>query len=97
MRLKVNLLISLNFVSRQLLQDCGIGKDGTDLVINQHRALIFCQLKAMLDIIENDLLNKNMPGVTYLRLDGTIPPAQRHSVVTRLVEKLIKILTFSSW
>lgn len=41
----------------------------------------------MLDIIENDLLNKNMPSVTYLRLDGTVPPGQRHSVVTRLVEK----------
>ncbi|CAG9863360.1 unnamed protein product [Phyllotreta striolata] len=74
---------------KQLLQDCGIGvnestdKESADLVINQHRALVFCQLKAMLDIIEEDLLKKNMPGVTYLRLDGSIPPIQRHSVVTR--------------
>lgn len=68
-----------------MLQDCGIGKDGPDLVINEHRALIFCQLKAMLDIIENDLLKKHMPDVTYLRLDGTVPPGQRHTVVTRYV------------
>lgn len=54
-----------------------------ELVINQHRALVFCQLKAMLDIIENDLFKKHMPAVTYLRLDGSIPPTQRHSVVTR--------------
>lgn len=37
----------------------------------------------MLDIIENDLFKKHMPGVTYLRLDGSIPPGQRHAVVTR--------------
>lgn len=44
---------------RQLLLDCGIGVppagQSNDIVINQHRALIFCQLKAMLDILENDL------------------------------------------
>ncbi|XP_050515682.1 TATA-binding protein-associated factor 172 isoform X1 [Diabrotica virgifera virgifera] len=74
---------------KQLLQDCGIGvndnpdKESTDIVINQHRALVFCQLKAMLDIIEEDLFKKNMPGVSYLRLDGSIPPIHRHSVVTR--------------
>ncbi|KAK9885123.1 hypothetical protein WA026_010638 [Henosepilachna vigintioctopunctata] len=72
---------------KQLLQDCGIGstepQSSTEVVINQHRALIFCQLKAMLDIIENDLLKKHMPSVTYLRLDGSITPSLRHSVVTR--------------
>lgn len=73
---------------RQLLLDCGIGLpevQTSELVINQHRALIFCQLKAMLDIIEIDLLRKYMPEVTYLRLDGSVPPGQRHSIVTRLV------------
>jgi TATA-binding protein-associated factor len=44
---------------RQLLLDCGIGMPAGgqpgELVINQHRALIFCQLKAMLDILEQDL------------------------------------------
>lgn len=51
--------------------------------INQHRALIFCQLKSMLDIIEKDLLEKHLPTVSYLRLDGTVPPSQRHSVVNK--------------
>ncbi|CAL7935310.1 unnamed protein product [Xylocopa violacea] len=52
-------------------------------LVSQHRALIFCQLKAMLDIVEKDLLRTHLPTVTYLRLDGSIPATQRHSVVTR--------------
>ena len=47
------------FVSRQLLLDCGIGV-GSDVssepVVSQHRVLLFCQLKSMLNIVENDLL-----------------------------------------
>ena len=46
---------------RQLLTDCGIGvnesSDQLDTpVVNQHRVLLFCQLKGMLDIVEQDLL-----------------------------------------
>jgi len=51
--------------------------------INQHRALIFCQLKTMLDIVEHDLLKKHLAGVTYLRLDGSIPASSRHQIVTK--------------
>lgn len=54
---------------KQLLLDCGIGvQSQTGLpncsqpVVNQHRALIFCQLKSMLDIVEHDLLKAHMPG-----------------------------------
>ncbi|XP_055324394.1 TATA-binding protein-associated factor 172 [Sitodiplosis mosellana] len=72
---------------KQLLSDCGIGNEafnGDPLTpINQHRALIFCQLKAMLNIVENDLLKKHMPTVSYLRLDGSIPAASRHQIVTK--------------
>uniref|UniRef100_A0A336KBP6 CSON011086 protein n=1 Tax=Culicoides sonorensis TaxID=179676 RepID=A0A336KBP6_CULSO len=71
---------------KQLLLDCGIGttEDDTSVnIVNQHRALIFCQLKAMLDIIENDLLKKHLPSVTYLRLDGSVPANLRHSIVTK--------------
>uniref|UniRef100_A0A8W7P0R9 TATA-binding protein-associated factor 172 n=1 Tax=Anopheles coluzzii TaxID=1518534 RepID=A0A8W7P0R9_ANOCL len=50
---------------------------------NRHRALIFCQLKAMLDIVENDLLKKHLPAVSYLRLDGSVPPSTRHHIVTK--------------
>ncbi|XP_055541530.1 TATA-binding protein-associated factor 172 [Wyeomyia smithii] len=67
---------------KQLLLDCGIGTN-EDMLVNQHRALIFCQLKAMLDIIENDLLKKHLPAVSYLRLDGGVPPSSRHQIVTK--------------
>ncbi|EZA58663.1 TATA-binding protein-associated factor 172 isoform X2 [Ooceraea biroi] len=52
-------------------------------LVSQHRALIFCQLKAMLDIVEKDLLRTHLPTVTYLRLDGSVPATQRHSIVAR--------------
>ncbi|XP_048263211.1 TATA-binding protein-associated factor 172 isoform X2 [Bombus terrestris] len=52
-------------------------------LVSQHRALIFCQLKAMLDIVEKDLLCVHLPTVTYLRLDGSVQTTQRHSIVTR--------------
>ncbi|XP_053648070.2 TATA-binding protein-associated factor 172 isoform X2 [Cherax quadricarinatus] len=71
---------------KQLLVDCGIGVDGgsaAEAVVSQHRALIFCQLKAMLDIIENDLLKVHLPNVTYLRLDGSVPAGSRHALVQR--------------
>ncbi|XP_045616900.2 TATA-binding protein-associated factor 172 isoform X2 [Procambarus clarkii] len=71
---------------KQLLVDCGIGVGGglaAEAVVSQHRALIFCQLKAMLDIIENDLLKAHLPTVTYLRLDGSVPAGSRHALVQR--------------
>ncbi|EDO38022.1 predicted protein, partial [Nematostella vectensis] len=75
---------------RQLLLDCGIGvstSSTSDLasepVVSQHRVLLFCQLKSMLDIVENDLFKTNMPSVTYLRLDGSTPAGSRHSIVHR--------------
>ncbi|KDQ59577.1 hypothetical protein JAAARDRAFT_77653 [Jaapia argillacea MUCL 33604] len=48
---------------------------------SQHRALIFCQMKQMLDIIEQDLFKKHMPSVTYMRLDGNTDASKRHAVV----------------
>ena len=67
---------------KQLLHECGIGDENPTQVVNQHRALVFCQLKSMMDIVENDLL-KNMPNVTYLRLDGSVPAIERHGIVTK--------------
>ena len=44
---------------RQLLHDCGIGleveEEEVTSAVGQHRALLFCQYKSMLDIIERDL------------------------------------------
>ncbi|XP_062927802.1 TATA-binding protein-associated factor 172 isoform X2 [Mobula hypostoma] len=73
---------------KQLLLDCGLGnsaasENGTESVVAQHRVLIFCQLKSMLDIVEHDLLKPQMPSITYLRLDGSVPAGQRHSIVAR--------------
>ncbi|XP_018414179.1 PREDICTED: TATA-binding protein-associated factor 172 [Nanorana parkeri] len=73
---------------KQLLLDCGLGnagtpESGTEAVVAQHRILIFCQLKSMLDIVEHDLLKPHLPSVAYLRLDGSIPAGQRHSIVSR--------------
>lgn len=42
--------------------------------------LIFAQMRAMLDLVETELFAKEMTGVSYLRLDGTTPPAKRFSV-----------------
>ncbi|XP_037321187.2 TATA-binding protein-associated factor 172 [Pungitius pungitius] len=73
---------------KQLLLDCGLGsaggsEGGTEAVVAQHRVLIFCQLKSMLDIVEHDLLKPKLPSVTYLRLDGSVPAGQRHFIVSR--------------
>ncbi|KAF7323127.1 TBP associated factor [Mycena chlorophos] len=48
---------------------------------SQHRVLIFCQMKQMLDIIETDLFKEQMPSVTYMRLDGSTEPNKRHAIV----------------
>ncbi|CDS01912.1 related to MOT1-transcriptional accessory protein [Sporisorium scitamineum] len=82
---------------RQLLLDCGIGHGGgaasggasapSDLVgseenaVSQHRVLIFCQLKQMIDIIQRDLFAALMPSVSYMRLDGSVSAEKRHSIV----------------
>ena len=70
---------------RDLLLQCGIGSvdPGGNSVVVQHRALIFFQLKAMMDIVENDLFRKEMPSVSYLRLDGAVPVGERQGVVDK--------------
>ncbi|VEU21412.1 DEKNAAC102618 [Brettanomyces naardenensis] len=81
---------------KNLLKECGIGLSsgsGGDTagsaellqedVISQHRALIFCQMKDMLDIVENDLLKKRMPSVTYMRMDGSTDPRYRQEIVRK--------------
>lgn len=77
---------------QELLIDCGIGAEPASAqeqatsalstgVTSQHRALIFCQLKDMLDMVEKDLLRKHMPTVTYMRLDGSVDARKRHDIV----------------
>lgn len=75
---------------RDLLIDCGIGTDassGGDIsetnYVSQHRALIFCQMKEMLDIVQNDVLRKLLPSVQYLRLDGSVEANKRQNIVNQ--------------
>jgi TATA-binding protein-associated factor len=76
---------------RDLLVDCGIGVDpstegeldtGTNYV-SPHRALIFCQMKEMLDIVQEDVLKKLLPSVQYLRLDGSVEATKRQNIVNQ--------------
>ncbi|KAF2368182.1 protein of unknown function DUF3535 [Trinorchestia longiramus] len=78
---------------RELLQECGIsgpvsGAAAGDVscLVAPHRALIFCQLRNMLDIIENDLFKAHMPDVAYVRLDGSVPANERYGLVRRFNE-----------
>lgn len=78
---------------RDLLVDCGIGT--TDTVgdsqfataetgaVSQHRALIFCQMKEMLDMVQDQVLKKLLPSVQYLRLDGSVEAHRRQDIVNR--------------
>jgi TATA-binding protein-associated factor len=80
---------------KDLLVDCGIGaadveKDKSapgngDLpeAVSQHRALIFCQMKEMLDMVQEDVLRKLLPSVQYMRLDGSVDPNKRQDIVNK--------------
>ncbi|KAI3639757.1 hypothetical protein MIR68_002451 [Amoeboaphelidium protococcarum] len=68
---------------RELLLECGIGSDSSDQALNPHRALIFCQQKSMVDLIENVLLNRHMQSVSYMRLDGSVPAMKRQDIVSQ--------------
>ncbi|KAI5804374.1 hypothetical protein EDC01DRAFT_627231 [Geopyxis carbonaria] len=77
---------------RDLLRDCGIGVDSSNSdtgmpaetnAISQHRALIFCQLKEMCDIVENEVFKKLLPSLTFMRMDGSTDARKRQDVVTK--------------
>ena len=70
---------------RDLLVDCGIGTDSVENnnFVSPHRALIFCQMKEMLDIVANDVLRKLLPSVQYLRLDGSVEANKRQNIVNQ--------------
>ncbi|EON98140.1 putative tata-binding protein-associated factor mot1 protein [Phaeoacremonium minimum UCRPA7] len=74
---------------KDLLVDCGIGIEGTDSndplyqPIKPHRALIFCQMKEMLDMVQNTVLKSMLPSVSYLRLDGSVEANKRQDIVNK--------------
>lgn len=51
------------------------------------RALIFCQWRSTIDLIA-DYLDQGVfgEGISYLRLDGTVPPNERQNLVDRFNE-----------
>ncbi len=55
----------------------------TSTYVSPHRALIFCQMKEMLDIVQQDVLRKLLPSVQYLRLDGSVEANKRQEIVNR--------------
>ncbi|KAK2591228.1 TATA-binding protein-associated factor mot1 [Conoideocrella luteorostrata] len=74
---------------RDLLVDCGIGGDDGDAndplyqPIKPHRALIFCQMKEMLDMVQNKVLKELLPSVSHLRLDGSVEANKRQDIVNK--------------
>lgn len=74
---------------RDLLLDCGIGvtedasNPSANNYVSQHRALIFCQMKEMLDLVQNDVLRKLLPSVQFLRLDGSVEATRRQNIVNQ--------------
>ncbi|KAI9823081.1 MAG: TATA-binding protein-associated factor mot1 [Phylliscum demangeonii] len=79
---------------RDLLVDCGIGVEASgqadggelsaaDTFVSPHRALIFCQMKEMLDMVQTEVLAKLLPSVQYLRLDGSVEANRRQDTVNR--------------
>lgn len=74
---------------RDLLVDCGIGvaPDANDMsaatYVSPHRALIFCQMKEMLDMVQTEVLGKLLPSVQYLRMDGSVEATKRQDIVNR--------------
>ena len=72
---------------RDLLVDCGIGANtygANDLAktyyISQHRPLIFCQMKDMLEIVQSDVLWNILSSVQFLRLDGSVEANKRQTL-----------------
>ncbi|UJR33862.1 hypothetical protein I4U23_021283 [Adineta vaga] len=64
---------------KELLIECGIGVS-KDAVVSTHRALIFCQMKVMIDVIINQVLG-TMENVSFLRLDSSLNAVDRFNTV----------------
>lgn len=70
---------------KQVLADSGIGRsaagglEGDHAEMSQHRVLCFAQLRSTLDLVESLVLEPE--GVSYVRLDGSVPQAKRSDVV----------------
>lgn len=69
--------------SRQNTDKVDKGSMQDEDVIGGHRLLVFAQLKSMLDLVEDDLFQSHLPGLNYLRLDGSVSSEARFEIVER--------------
>ena len=67
---------------KELLEQCGIGSE-SGAVGGGHRVLVFAQSSKFLDLVEKDVFDAQMPKVTYMRLDGSVPAGSRQAVVSK--------------
>lgn len=80
---------------KDLLVDCGIGAADVEKeksapatgdlpeAVSQHRALVFCQMKEMLDMVQHSVLEKMLPSVQFMRLDGSVEANKRQDIVNK--------------
>lgn len=61
----------------QALRDLFISCEISEEFGGSHKALIFSQKKRMLDIIQEELLQRYFPNVKFLRIDGSTRPGER--------------------
>ena len=48
-----------------------------------HKFLVFAHFRRTLDLLEQSIFRRHMPGVAYVRLDGNVSPSKRGEVVSR--------------
>ena len=61
---------------RELLVECGVGQKAD----REHRVLIFAQQRSTLNLVDS-LVLRSIPDSSFLRLDGTVPAAERFGIV----------------
>jgi len=63
----------------------------------KNRCLIFTQFTKTLDVLEEAVLKKQMPGVGYLRIDGSVDALQRAEIAERFnSDKTIAVLLLTT-
>ena len=82
----ISLSCKLVSLKQLLIDSCNsIHSHNTETFIpslSQHRVLIFCQLKQMLDLIQT-MIKRDLPQLSFLRLDGTVHVSNRMDIVNK--------------
>ena len=82
----ISLSCKLVSLKQLLIDSCNsIHSHNTETFIpslSQHRVLVFCQLKQMLDLIQT-MIRRDLPQLSFLRLDGSVPVSNRMDIVNK--------------